>query len=110
MAEVRLDVTHATELAEMRQFLSQWLARDPTRLAAAGFTLPDDAEDAADPLEVFRAMAQASDDAAVLAQHVLTALEVRAVKTAQPTRGSADLIITALGAPSRSCPTTPEQR
>jgi beta-phosphoglucomutase-like phosphatase (HAD superfamily) len=36
-----------------------------------------------------------SDDAAILAQHVLTALEIRAVKTARPTRGSADLIITA---------------
>jgi len=32
MAEVRLD---AAELAEMLQFLSQWLARDPTRLAAS---------------------------------------------------------------------------
>jgi beta-phosphoglucomutase-like phosphatase (HAD superfamily) len=61
-------------------------------LAAAGFTLPDDAEGQDDPLEVFRAIAQGSNDAAMLAQHVLTALEVRAVKTAQPTRGSADLI------------------
>jgi HAD superfamily hydrolase (TIGR01509 family) len=64
-------------------------------LTAAGFTLPSDAEDLDDPLEVFRAVARASDDAAILAQHVLTALEVRAVKTAQPTWGSADLIITA---------------
>jgi beta-phosphoglucomutase-like phosphatase (HAD superfamily) len=64
-------------------------------LTAAGFTLPGEAQDQDDPLEVFRAVARASDDAAVLAQHVLTALEVRAVKTAQPTPGSADLIATA---------------
>ena len=44
---------------------------------------------------MFRAVARVSDDAAILAQHVLTALEVRAVKTAEPTHGSADLIITA---------------
>jgi beta-phosphoglucomutase-like phosphatase (HAD superfamily) len=61
-------------------------------LAAAGFTLPDDAEGQDDPLEVFRAIAQGSTTPPMLAQHVLTALEVRAVKTAQPTRGSADLI------------------
>jgi len=64
-------------------------------LTAAGFTLPSEAQDQDDPLEVFRAVARTSDDAAIVAQHVLTALEVRAVKTAQPTHGSADLIITA---------------
>jgi hypothetical protein len=32
MPEVKLDVTDAAELAEMLQFLSQWLARDPGRL------------------------------------------------------------------------------
>ncbi len=64
-------------------------------LTAAGFTVPDDAEHQDDRLEVFRAVARTSDDAAILAQHVLTALELRAVKTAQPTRGSADLIVTA---------------
>jgi N-acetyl-D-muramate 6-phosphate phosphatase len=64
-------------------------------LIAAGFTLPGDAQDQDDPLEVFRAVARTSDDAASMAQHVLTALEVRAVKTARPTHGSADLIITA---------------
>jgi hypothetical protein len=32
LPEVRLDVTDAAELAEMLQFLSQWLARDPGRL------------------------------------------------------------------------------
>ena len=35
MSEVRLDVTDAAELAEMLQSLSQWLARDPARLAAS---------------------------------------------------------------------------
>jgi hypothetical protein len=35
MPEVRLDVTDAAELAEMLQFLSQWLDRDPARLAAS---------------------------------------------------------------------------
>jgi hypothetical protein len=32
MPEVKLDATDAAELAEMLQFLSQWLARDPARL------------------------------------------------------------------------------
>ena len=32
MPELRLDVVDAAELAEMLQFLSQWLARDPGRL------------------------------------------------------------------------------
>ena len=32
MPEVRLDVVDAAELAELLQFLSQWLARDPARL------------------------------------------------------------------------------
>jgi beta-phosphoglucomutase-like phosphatase (HAD superfamily) len=64
-------------------------------LTAAGFTMPGEAQDQDDPLEVFRAVARTSDDAAAAAQDVLTALEVRAVKTAQPTPGSADLIITA---------------
>ena len=32
MPEVKLDVTDAAELAEMLQFLSQWLGRDPGRL------------------------------------------------------------------------------
>ena len=35
MPEVKLDVTDAAELAEMLQFLSQWLDRDPARLAAS---------------------------------------------------------------------------
>jgi hypothetical protein len=39
MPEVRLDAADAAELAEMLQFLSEWLARDPGRLGAslAGF-------------------------------------------------------------------------
>jgi hypothetical protein len=32
MPEIKLDVTDAAELAEILQFLSQWLARDPGRL------------------------------------------------------------------------------
>ena len=35
MPEVRLDAGDATELAEMLQFLTGWLARDPARLAAS---------------------------------------------------------------------------
>jgi hypothetical protein len=35
MPEVRLDVTDAAELAELLQFLSQWLDRDPARLATS---------------------------------------------------------------------------
>ena len=32
MPEVKLDAADAAELAEMLQFLSQWLGRDPARL------------------------------------------------------------------------------
>ena len=35
MPQIKLDVTDAAELAELLQFLSQWLARDPARLAAS---------------------------------------------------------------------------
>ena len=35
MPEVRLDAVDAAELAELLQFLSQWLARDPDRLGAS---------------------------------------------------------------------------
>jgi hypothetical protein len=35
MPEVKLDVTDAAELAEMLQFLGQWLGRDPARLGAS---------------------------------------------------------------------------
>jgi hypothetical protein len=35
MPEVKLDAADAAELAELLQFISQWLARDPARLAAS---------------------------------------------------------------------------
>jgi len=35
MPEVRLDAADVAELAEMLQFLTDWLARDPARLAAS---------------------------------------------------------------------------
>jgi hypothetical protein len=35
MPDMKLDVTDAAELAEMLQFLSGWLDRDPARLAAS---------------------------------------------------------------------------
>lgn len=64
-------------------------------LTVAGFKLPDDAQDQDDPLEVFRIAARIGTDAAMCAQQLLTAFETRAIPTAEPTRGSADLIITA---------------
>jgi hypothetical protein len=35
MPEVRLDLADAAELAELLQFLSQWLTRDPAGLGAS---------------------------------------------------------------------------
>jgi hypothetical protein len=35
MPDMKLDAVDAAELAEMLQFLSHWLARDPARLAAS---------------------------------------------------------------------------
>jgi hypothetical protein len=35
MPEARLDATDAAELAEMLQFVSQWLAQDPGRLGVS---------------------------------------------------------------------------
>jgi beta-phosphoglucomutase-like phosphatase (HAD superfamily) len=64
-------------------------------LAVAGFALPDEVRDEADPLEVFRLAATVSPEAAMTAQQLLTAFETRAIPTAEPTRGSADLIVTA---------------
>jgi N-acetyl-D-muramate 6-phosphate phosphatase len=64
-------------------------------LITAGFDLPDAALHTDDPLEVFRLAASVSTDAAMTAQQLLTAFETRAVPTAEPTRGSADLIVTA---------------
>jgi hypothetical protein len=36
MPEMKLDAADAAELAEMLQFLTGWLARDPGRLGASG--------------------------------------------------------------------------
>jgi len=65
-------------------------------LLAGGIDLPSTAETTDDPLEVFRAVADLNGQAAAIAQALLTALEVRAVQTARPTPGSADLIVTAI--------------
>ena len=35
MPDMKLDAADAAELAELLQFLSQWLARDPARLGAS---------------------------------------------------------------------------
>ena len=35
MPEIRLDAVDAAELAELLQFLAEWLARDPGRLGAS---------------------------------------------------------------------------
>jgi len=35
MPEIKLDVTDAAELAQILQFLSRWLTRDPARLGAS---------------------------------------------------------------------------
>ncbi len=35
MPEAKLDAADAAELAEMLQFISEWLARDPARLGAS---------------------------------------------------------------------------
>jgi hypothetical protein len=35
MPELRMDVVDAAELAELLQFISQWLARDPGRLGVS---------------------------------------------------------------------------
>jgi phosphoglycolate phosphatase-like HAD superfamily hydrolase len=65
-------------------------------LTVAGFTLADEVRDVDDPLDVFSLAAAVSPDAAVTAQQLLTAFETRAMPTARPTRGSANLIITAV--------------
>jgi HAD superfamily hydrolase (TIGR01509 family) len=64
-------------------------------LRAAGIDIPQGAAMVGDPLEVFRVVADLGDDAAITAQELLTALEVRAVQTARPTPGAADLITAA---------------
>jgi phosphoglycolate phosphatase len=64
-------------------------------LRAAGITMPEDVDRIADPLEVFRAVADLGDQAATFAQELLTGLEVRAARVARPAPGSAELITTA---------------
>jgi beta-phosphoglucomutase-like phosphatase (HAD superfamily) len=64
-------------------------------LQAAGFHLPSYAQEETDPLEVFREAAKLSPDAAAVAHQLLTAFETRAITSARPTPGSADLIVTA---------------
>ena len=66
-----------------------------SELNAAGIDIPQNAAMLDDPLEVFRVVADQGDAEAITAQELLTALEVRAAQTAQPTPGSADLIATA---------------
>jgi phosphoglycolate phosphatase-like HAD superfamily hydrolase len=61
-------------------------------LQAAGFTLPDQAINDPDPLEVFRTIATTTPAAAEYAQAELTRLEVEAVYTARATRGASTLI------------------
>jgi beta-phosphoglucomutase-like phosphatase (HAD superfamily) len=64
-------------------------------LITAGFDLGADAQDEDDPIEVFRQAARLGPQAAMTAQQLLTVYETRAIPTARPAPGSADLIITA---------------
>lgn len=64
-------------------------------LAASGITLPGETYSVSDPLEVFRAVAAVGRGASERAQRELTALEVKAVKTARPTNGATALITAA---------------
>jgi HAD superfamily hydrolase (TIGR01509 family) len=64
-------------------------------LQTAEFPPPPEAAAEPDPLEVFRRVATACPEAAATAQRLLTTLETRAIATAQPAPGAADLIITA---------------
>ena len=64
-------------------------------MCATRIDIPQGAATSDDPLDVFRAVADLGDQAATIAQALLTALEVEAVQTARPVRGSADLIVTA---------------
>ena len=66
-----------------------------SELRAADIDITQGAATLDDPLEVFRAVADLGDDAAITAQELLTALELRATQTARPTPGAADLITTA---------------
>lgn len=64
-------------------------------LRAAGIPVPAEVEMEPDPLEVFQAVATVSPDAAATAQQLLATFETLAIASAEPTPGSADLIITA---------------
>jgi len=61
-------------------------------LGQTGIKLPPQAESMGDPLEVFRVVADMGDDFAELAQRELTSLETKAVTTATPTPGAAEMI------------------
>ncbi len=64
-------------------------------LHAARIPVPAEVAGEPDPLEVFQAVATISPDAAATAQQLLAMFETRAVASAKPTPGSADLIVTA---------------
>jgi HAD superfamily hydrolase (TIGR01509 family) len=64
-------------------------------LQAAGITLPDQALNDHDPIEVFRSVATANPAAAKQAQAELTRLEIEAAHKARATRGATTLITSA---------------
>ncbi|MFI7469980.1 HAD family hydrolase [Nonomuraea sp. NPDC049646] len=61
-------------------------------LEGAGAALPKEVRDTSDPLEIFRFSASLGEELNRLAHRVLTDLEIKAVGTARPTPGTADLI------------------
>jgi phosphoglycolate phosphatase len=65
------------------------------RLAAGGVAIPAEVRSTSDPLEVFRAVAARGREVGQRAQRELTLLEARAVTTAQPADGAAELIAAA---------------
>lgn len=67
-------------------------------LRGAGIELPPSVAGIADPLDVFRAIANEEPEAAVLAQQHLTCLELRAVESAWPTPGADELLTVARNA------------
>lgn len=64
-------------------------------LRDAGVKLPGSVADIADPLDVFRTIANEKPEAAVLAQQHLTRLELRAAGSAKPTPGADELLTVA---------------
>jgi beta-phosphoglucomutase-like phosphatase (HAD superfamily) len=66
-----------------------------TTLSRVPVNLPAEVQELGDPLEVFRQVADLGPDVAETAQAILTKLETRAARSAQPTPGSADLVATA---------------